>query len=144
IGNPVATPLPASGRPASLAAMALLDRIELRPGPGYRPDAWYFGIPAIAQLRDGGLDPSPATVIVGENGSGKSTTPDPLDTRDPADACSAAPATRARPVARQTGRPGRPRDGIRAGASAGRCVRPGTTAPAAAGAARFPPARSGR
>lgn len=53
--------------------MAMLDRIELRPGPGYRPDAWYFGIPAIAQLRDAGLELTPATVIVGENGSGKST-----------------------------------------------------------------------
>ncbi|MFL6163213.1 MAG: AAA family ATPase [Jatrophihabitantaceae bacterium] len=51
----------------------MLDRIEVRPGPGYRPDAWYFDIPAIARLRSGGLDLSPATVIVGENGSGKST-----------------------------------------------------------------------
>jgi predicted ATPase len=51
----------------------MLDRIEVQPGPGYRPNAWYFDIPAIAQLRDHGLDLTPATVIVGENGSGKST-----------------------------------------------------------------------
>ena len=53
--------------------MAILDRIEVQPGPDYRPDAWYFDIPAIAQLRISGLDLTPATVIVGENGSGKST-----------------------------------------------------------------------
>jgi len=53
--------------------MPMLDRIELQPGPGYRPDAWYFDIPAIGQLRRSGLDLTPATVIVGENGSGKST-----------------------------------------------------------------------
>jgi predicted ATPase len=53
--------------------MAILDRVEVQPGPGYRPDAWYFDIPAIAQLRTAGLELTPATVIVGENGSGKST-----------------------------------------------------------------------
>lgn len=53
--------------------MAILDRIEVQPGPSYRPDAWYFRIPAISHLRDAGLDLTPATVIVGENGSGKST-----------------------------------------------------------------------
>jgi predicted ATPase len=53
--------------------MPMLDRIELQPGPDYRPDAWYFDIPAIGQLRRSGLDLTPATVIVGENGSGKST-----------------------------------------------------------------------
>src|SRR5438309_3041262 len=58
---------------ASLNDMAILDRVEVQPGPGYRPDAWYFDIPAIAQLRTSGLELTPATVIVGENGSGKST-----------------------------------------------------------------------
>ncbi|HTZ44061.1 MAG TPA: AAA family ATPase [Jatrophihabitans sp.] len=53
--------------------MAILDRVELRPGRGFRPDAWYLGIPAVAQLAGAGLDLAPATVIVGENGSGKST-----------------------------------------------------------------------
>lgn len=53
--------------------MAILDRIEVKPGPAYRPDAWYFKVPAIAQLRDAGLDLIHATVLVGENGSGKST-----------------------------------------------------------------------
>lgn len=37
-------------------------------------DAWYFGVPVIAQLADEplGID-APVTVLVGENGSGKST-----------------------------------------------------------------------
>ena len=42
--------------------------------PGYDPDSWYWSVPAIAQVRDEGLDlGSGVTVIVGENGSGKST-----------------------------------------------------------------------
>jgi predicted ATPase len=42
-----------------------------RPGA---PDAWYWRIPAVVQLRDRGLDlDSSVTVLVGENGSGKST-----------------------------------------------------------------------
>ena len=37
-------------------------------------DAWYFDIPAIAQLAEEPLAlDAPVTVIVGENGSGKST-----------------------------------------------------------------------
>jgi predicted ATPase len=64
---------PPPDREASLDGMAILDRIEVQPGPGYRPDAWYFAVPAIAQLRTAGLDLTPATVIVGENGTGKST-----------------------------------------------------------------------
>jgi predicted ATPase len=53
--------------------VAILERISVVPGAGYDPGAWYFGIPAIAQLRDAGLQLGPATVIVGENGTGKST-----------------------------------------------------------------------
>jgi predicted ATPase len=37
------------------------------------PDAWYWELPAVAQLRDEGLPLAPVTVLVGENGSGKST-----------------------------------------------------------------------
>ena len=55
------------------ARVAILERISVVPGADYDPDAWYFGIPAIAQLRDAGLQLGPATVIVGENGTGKST-----------------------------------------------------------------------
>lgn len=54
--------------------MALIDRVAVRPRPPhYDPDAWYFGIPAIEEIRTSGLELAPATVIVGENGSGKST-----------------------------------------------------------------------
>jgi predicted ATPase len=37
------------------------------------PDAWYWALPAVAQLRTEGLPLAPVTVLVGENGSGKST-----------------------------------------------------------------------
>ncbi|MGJ3508789.1 AAA family ATPase [Enemella sp. A6] len=37
------------------------------------PKLWPFTIPAVRQLLDEGLDLGPATVLVGENGSGKST-----------------------------------------------------------------------
>ena len=45
---------------------------------GVRPEvsdegAWYWQLPAVAQLRDEGMDLGPVTVLVGENGSGKST-----------------------------------------------------------------------
>ena len=44
------------------------------PGARYDPDAWYWRVPAVAQLRERGLDlDSAVTVLVGENGSGKST-----------------------------------------------------------------------
>ena len=36
-------------------------------------DAWYWELPAVAQLRTEGLALAPVTVLVGENGSGKST-----------------------------------------------------------------------
>jgi hypothetical protein len=51
-----------------------LRRVTVAPGPGYDPAAWYWSIPAVAQLRTEGLDlDSGVTVLVGENGSGKST-----------------------------------------------------------------------
>jgi predicted ATPase len=37
------------------------------------PDAWYWDVPAVAQLRAEGMPLAPVTVLVGENGSGKST-----------------------------------------------------------------------
>jgi predicted ATPase len=50
----------------------ILSRIAL--DPEKTVDAWYFGIPAVAQLADEPLAlDGAATVIVGENGSGKST-----------------------------------------------------------------------
>jgi predicted ATPase len=51
-----------------------LRSVRVEPGPGYDPAAWYWSVPAVAQLRDRGLDlDSGVTVLVGENGSGKST-----------------------------------------------------------------------
>ena len=49
---------------------------RLRPDPGAPPppDAWPATVPAVAQLLREGLElPAGATVLVGENGSGKST-----------------------------------------------------------------------
>ena len=37
------------------------------------PDAWYWQLPAVAQLREEGMPLAPVTVLVGENGTGKST-----------------------------------------------------------------------
>jgi predicted ATPase len=37
------------------------------------PDAWYWELPAVTQLRADGLALAPVTVLVGENGTGKST-----------------------------------------------------------------------
>jgi predicted ATPase len=37
------------------------------------PEAWYWTLPAVRQLRADGLPLAPVTVLVGENGSGKST-----------------------------------------------------------------------
>jgi predicted ATPase len=54
--------------------MALLDRVSIDPIRMRDPSAWYFQIPAIGHLRRDGLELDPrVTVIVGENGSGKST-----------------------------------------------------------------------
>lgn len=49
-------------------------RIEVDPA-GERPDrrSWPATIPAVAQLLHEGLDLGAATVLVGENGTGKST-----------------------------------------------------------------------
>jgi predicted ATPase len=54
--------------------VAVLDRVRVDVERLRERDGWYFGIPAIAQLRSEGLQLDPrVTVIVGENGSGKST-----------------------------------------------------------------------
>ena len=37
------------------------------------PDAWFWDLPAVSQLRTEGLALAPVTVLVGENGTGKST-----------------------------------------------------------------------
>ena len=37
------------------------------------PDGWYWDLPVVTQLRDDGLTLAPVTVLVGENGTGKST-----------------------------------------------------------------------
>jgi predicted ATPase len=48
-------------------------RIEARDNPDRDPDRWPFTIPAVQQLMSAGLDLGQATILVGENGSGKST-----------------------------------------------------------------------
>jgi len=51
-----------------------LTRVSVVQRARYDPDAWYWRVPAVAQLRERGLDlDSAVTVLVGENGSGKST-----------------------------------------------------------------------
>jgi len=55
-------------------AVLPLAGVELRPRADFDPDSWYFELPAIAELRDEGLDfTESVTVLVGENGAGKST-----------------------------------------------------------------------
>ncbi len=49
-----------------------LDRVAVRDDVRDR-DAWYWALPAVAQLRAEGMPLAPVTVLVGENGSGKST-----------------------------------------------------------------------
>jgi predicted ATPase len=48
-------------------------RVEAQPGHGLAPGEHPASIPAVAQLLRDGLDLGPLTVLVGENGSGKST-----------------------------------------------------------------------
>ena len=57
-----------------MSGVAILDRVGIDEARVRRKHAWYFDVPAIAALRAAGvtLDPR-VTVIVGENGSGKST-----------------------------------------------------------------------
>ena len=52
----------------SLPLVRVSVRSEVR-----EPGAWYWQVPAVAQLRDDGIALAPVTVLVGENGSGKST-----------------------------------------------------------------------
>jgi len=57
-----------------LSQVAVLDRVEIDESRVRERGAWYFRVPAIAALRESGIDLDPrVTVIVGENGSGKST-----------------------------------------------------------------------
>jgi predicted ATPase len=49
-----------------------LERITVR-SEVREADAWYWELPAVAQLRTEGLPLAPVTVLVGENGTGKST-----------------------------------------------------------------------
>jgi predicted ATPase len=51
-----------------------LSRVEFTPRSGFDPASWYLDLPAVAELCDNGLAfERPVTVIVGENGVGKST-----------------------------------------------------------------------
>jgi len=49
-----------------------LARVGVRPDV-LDPDAWFWQLPAVAQVREHGMELGAATVLVGENGSGKST-----------------------------------------------------------------------
>jgi len=57
----------------SLGSTLPIRRIGLRPGSSPPPGPWPAGIPAVRALLDQGLDLGPVTVLVGDNGSGKST-----------------------------------------------------------------------
>ena len=48
-------------------------RVERADGAALAPDEWPRTVPAVEQLLRDGLDLGPVTVLVGENGSGKST-----------------------------------------------------------------------
>lgn len=50
-----------------------LRRVEVHPDHPPTPDEWPLTIPAVARFAQEGLDLGPATVLVGENGTGKST-----------------------------------------------------------------------
>lgn len=57
----------------TLGATLPIRRIALREGSSPPAGPWPAGIPAVAELLSDGLELGPATVLVGENGSGKST-----------------------------------------------------------------------
>ena len=57
--------IPGVGRPVR--------RVEARADASWSPRAWPYRIPSVAALLRDGLDLGQATVLVGENGSGKST-----------------------------------------------------------------------
>lgn len=50
-----------------------LRRVEGRPGDSLASDVWPATVPAVSQVLRDGLDFGSATVLVGENGTGKST-----------------------------------------------------------------------
>ncbi|RDI68615.1 putative ATPase [Nocardia pseudobrasiliensis] len=52
----------------------LLRRVEFAPSERFDPASWYLDVPAIAEIRSDGLVfDKPVTILVGENGIGKST-----------------------------------------------------------------------
>ena len=53
-------------------------RVEADEASPPQPDTWPATVPAVAQLLRDGLDLGPATVLVGENGTGKSTVTEAL------------------------------------------------------------------
>ncbi|QNG18099.1 AAA family ATPase [Rhodococcus triatomae] len=54
--------------------MLPLSRVELTPRSGFDPASWYLDLAPIAQLQRSGLEfTDPITVLIGENGVGKST-----------------------------------------------------------------------
>jgi len=58
----------------NLADARPVRRVQRAPQVTFDPSAWPFDLPAVRQLLDEGLDlPAGVTVLVGENGSGKST-----------------------------------------------------------------------
>jgi predicted ATPase len=57
----------------SLGSTLPIRRVCLRPGSSPPSGPWPAGIPAVRALLDQGLDLGPATVLVGDNGAGKST-----------------------------------------------------------------------
>ena len=65
VGPMARNAIPGVGRPVR--------RMEARTGAEWEPKAWPWRIPAVAALLGDGIDFGQATVLVGENGSGKST-----------------------------------------------------------------------
>lgn len=56
-----------------ITSSVLVRRVERAPDAGLDPSVWPATVPSVAALLRDGLDLSPLTVLVGENGSGKST-----------------------------------------------------------------------
>ena len=65
VGPMARNAIPGVGRPVR--------RMEARTGAEWEPRAWPWRIPAVTALLANGIDFGQATVLVGENGSGKST-----------------------------------------------------------------------
>lgn len=63
----------ANDEPRWLSLRHPVRRIEARRDHPLRPDSWPATLPAVRQLLDEGLDLDRLTILVGENGAGKST-----------------------------------------------------------------------